>query len=58
MDFKQMPKPVKWTELAKECYERGCICNGCVFSEILISSNCRMKRTVLELVKLFGVPNE
>lgn len=58
MYFNQMPKPIKWTELSKECYQRNCKCKGCIYSEIIKSQPCRMKRTVLELVKLFGVPNE
>ena len=44
----------RWTELAIDCYNRHCICRGCVFQNI----GCRMKSTVLGLVRTIGVPKE
>lgn len=44
-----------WTPSAIDCYERGCICNGCPMYE-LIGKKCRMKSSVLELVRKFRVP--
>lgn len=46
-----------WTNLAINCYKRGCTCNGCIYSEVLESCKCHMKATVLELVRVLGVPN-
>lgn len=45
-----------WTPSAIECYERGCVCNGCPMND-LIGGWCRMKQSVLELVRKFGVPD-
>ena len=44
----------KWTVGAAECYERGCICEGCPTQ--LESCKCQMKLSVLELVRKFGKP--
>lgn len=44
-----------WTDLARECYERGCVCRGCIIKEQL-ESPCQMKRSVFELVRKFGAP--
>ena len=46
---------IRWTQSAIDCYERCCICNGCPMYE-LIGKQCRMKTSVLELVRKFGVP--
>lgn len=45
-----------WTETAVDCYRRGCVCDGCNIFKI-IGEKCNMKRTVLDLVKKFGAPN-
>lgn len=45
----------KWTDAAIHCYERGCICRGCLFNK-MIGKSCRMKESVLGLVKKFGKP--
>jgi hypothetical protein len=44
-----------WTIAAIYCYERGCRCNGCYYKENL-TCRCRMKQTVLGLVKELGKP--
>ena len=46
-----------WTQTAKECYLRGCVCSGCPMREQL-ETNCYMKAAVIELVKKFGAPPE
>lgn len=45
----------RWTPLAIECYERGCVCENCFYKNIL-NNNCQMKATVLELVRILGIP--
>lgn len=44
-----------WTNSAKECYRRGCICNGCPIKEVY-KIKCHMKESVIGLVKKFGIP--
>ena len=47
-----------WTQGAKECYKRGCNCEGCKIQEIMKSQKCLMKMSVIELVRLRGKPFE
>lgn len=65
-DMGKYPVITKWSESAVECYKRGCNCKGCFyedfFSKPKYSENeqkqkCQMKATVLELVKVLGVPD-
>ncbi len=42
-----------WTESAIDCYLRGCVCEGC---DIPRPENCRMKDSVLALVRQYGNP--
>lgn len=44
-----------WTRSAIECYERGCVCSGCLVYE-QIGKDCHMKASVIELVRKFGKP--
>lgn len=46
----------RWTQSAIDCYERGCRCQGCIFSSL--ESTCQMKLTVRELVRRYGKPPE
>ena len=46
-----------WTQTAKECYLRGCVCQGCPLNEVM-ETPCRMKMAVFELVRKFGAPPE
>lgn len=46
---------IHWTESAIECYKRGYDCIGCPTQE-LISIKCRMKESVLKLIKTKGLP--
>lgn len=48
--------PRRWTQAAKDCYERGCVCEGCFFNDFFSGYKCRMKASVIELVRLFGAP--
>lgn len=46
-----------WTTDAVNCYKRGCICEGCPIREMVKSlDRCQMKATVLELVRIHGIP--
>ena len=56
MITKKIAKPERWTISAYECYNRNCNCKGCVCSEL--STKCIMNKTVAELIKIFGAPNE
>lgn len=45
----------RWTPGAIECYQRRGVCEGCLTGQIM-EQRCRMKSTVIELVKLLGPP--
>lgn len=44
----------RWTFEAVLCYNRGCRCDGC--ANMNLETECRMKHTVIKLVKELGVP--
>lgn len=46
----------RWSQTALDCYLRGCVCEGCLLSEIIESSKCHMKAAVIELVRIYGKP--
>lgn len=48
----------RWTKAAIDCYQRGCVCEGCYYKEFFSDSpqRCLMKNTVLELVRVLGRP--
>lgn len=48
----------RWTTTAIECYKRGCICSGCPMKDLIKSQKCQMKSSVIELVRLYGIPNK
>lgn len=48
---------IQWTQAAKECYDRGCVCEKCPIKD-LIETHCFMKTSVIELVRKFGAPPE
>lgn len=48
----------RWTPSAIECYERGCICVNCPMKKFITSQKCQMKSSVIELVRLYGIPNK
>lgn len=50
-------KQYRWTELAKECYQRK-DCVGCFYQEYLGKIKCKMKLAVRELVRTLGKPED
>lgn len=48
----------RWTPSAIECYERGCVCRDCPIKEFIKSQKCQMKSSVIELVRVLGIPNK
>lgn len=51
----KVPECKRWTQSAKDCYFLGCACFKCPVYEI-IGNKCRMKGTVIALVRKFGKP--
>lgn len=53
----KMVKYKRWTPAAIECYNRGCICNGCFYNQFFTEKHqkCHMKESVLQLVKDLGL---
>ena len=52
-------KPTRWTPQAIHCYMRGGVCSGCSYKVQLESiDRCFTKKAVIELVRLYGKPNE
>lgn len=48
----------RWTRSAIDCYERHCVCIGCPMKDLIKSSKCQMKASVMELVRLYGIPKK
>lgn len=46
----------KWTQSAVDCYKLGCNCNKCNIP-LIMETPCQMKRVVITLVALYGVPD-
>jgi len=48
----------RWTKTAIDCYQRGCVCENCYYCGFFKDSpqRCQMKATVLELVRVLGIP--
>lgn len=44
-----------WTDTAIECYQNGCRCSECLLYEVM-GDKCKMKQTVIELVRTIGIP--
>lgn len=50
-----------WTPTAIDCYLLGCSCSKCNLYRIYFMKNdirCRMKDTVIELVRRLGAPKD
>ncbi len=50
-----------WTPTAIDCYKLGCRCSKCNLYKIYFfrtNNTCKMKETVIELVRKQGVPKE
>lgn len=48
-----------WTPTAVDCYRLGCCCSKCNLYKLYFENSifqCKMKETVIELVRLLGVP--
>lgn len=48
-----------WTQSAIDCYKIGCNCQKCNLYQIYFnntSTKCKMKDTVIELVRRIGAP--
>lgn len=49
-----------WTQSAVDCYMIGCMCSKCyLYKSVFFKSEtkCKMKDTVIELVRQIGVPD-
>lgn len=49
-----------WTPTAIDCYKLGCNCKKCGLYKIYFENStfkCKMKETVIELVRKLGAPN-
>ena len=46
----------QWTKSSIECYENGCTCSKCQNVPEFFKPQCKMKKSVLKLVKLYGSP--
>jgi len=49
----------RWNPTAVECYNRGCICEGCQIYECYFKNTdekCSMRDAVKELVRIIGKP--
>lgn len=50
-----------WTPSAIDCYKLGCVCSRCNLNKLYFADSifrCRMKETVIELVRKIGAPAE
>jgi hypothetical protein len=45
----------RWTKGSIDCYDRHCICDGCFYNEFF-NGKCKMKKTVIEMVRVLGKP--
>lgn len=43
-----------WSNIQKECYDRNCICKGCMY--IKYNRNCCVKDSIIKRVLKFGLP--
>ena len=52
-----IPNYERWTKSAIFCYKRGCNCRNCPIKEI-VETKCKMKYSVIKLVKNIGKPKD
>jgi len=47
-----------WSETARMCFKRDCVCKGCYYEKFFTDSaqKCQMKHSVKETLKLLGKP--
>ena len=48
---------IKWTQQAKDCYERNCRCKGCIIHDT-IETKCKMKPLIKKIYNKKGPPPE
>lgn len=48
--------PYSWSDAAVSCYEIGCTCSWCGIVPGDMKKFCKMKDTVMELVRRYGKP--
>lgn len=46
---------IKWTQQAKECFERDCKCDGCLINKIM-ETECVMNHFVKKIYEKLGNP--
>lgn len=46
----------RWSKTAIECYKIGAVCSKCMLVPEDLKHKCRMKKTIISLVKDFGRP--
>lgn len=49
----------RWTNATLHCYGRGCVCEGCLYSNFFEDkrTKCQAKISVLESVRVLGKPD-
>lgn len=58
-DLGTFPKVRAWNKLLIMCYSRRCRCKGCEYAQFAEDgSKCQVKASVLEAVRVFGIPFE
>ena len=50
--------PQHWTYTARKCYKIGCVCSKCDEVPDDIKKQCKMKYSVIKLVRNIGKPKE
>lgn len=48
----------RWTDSAKSCYKRGCVCEGCEVNNLNLSVKCVMNEVVKRLILKHGLPDD
>ena len=48
--------PDNWTKSSVECYRSGCRCSTCTIVPEFFKPMCKMKQSVMDLVKNYGSP--
>lgn len=43
-----------WSNLQRFCYERNCICYGCLYKQYN-DGNCNVKQSLIEKIRYFGI---
>lgn len=49
--------PHNWTQQAKECYMLKGDCSRCAIFTHYHITDCLMRKSIIQLVRLYGVPN-